>query len=143
MVLVFFLFLICAVVVVITGLVSATTCRISYLNPHGQSLHCRISSQYFWIGLGLAYALWGMFFALSLYEHEEEVFAISGAYSPARSLAFFLLFLRPVMFLVCIRQAGKQIYCTQPIWQIIAIFIIAIAAVLPICKLFVGLKNFL
>jgi hypothetical protein len=143
MVLVLFLLLICAVVVVITGLVSATTCRISYLNPHGQSLHCRTSSQYFWIGLGLAYALWGIFFALSLYEHAEEVFAISGAYTPARSLALFLFFLSPVMFVVCIRQAAKQIYCTQPIWQIITIFIIAIAAVVPVCQLLVGLSNYI
>ena len=142
MVWVFFLLLVGAVVFVTTGLVSATTCRISYLNPHGQSLRSRASSQYFWIGLGLAYALWCLFFALALFEHDEEVFAISGSYTSARSLAFFLLGISPIMFVVCIRQATRQTHCTQPIWQIIVVFIIAFAAILPTCHLLAALGVF-
>jgi hypothetical protein len=73
MVLVFFLLLFAGVVVVITGIVSATTCRVSYLHPHGRSLRSWACSDYFWIGLGLAYGLWFVFLGLALFEYEQQI----------------------------------------------------------------------
>ena len=142
MVLVFFSLLIGAVVVVIAGVVSATTCRISFLNPHGRSLRGRASSQYFWIGLGLAYALWLIFLALALFEYDEEALGTSESHTPARRLAFFLLGISPFILAVCMRRGTKQEYCTQPIWQIITIFAIAFAAVWPTYKLLAVLGGF-
>jgi hypothetical protein len=140
MVLVFFLFLFVGVVVVITGIVSATTCRVSYLNPHGRSLRTRTSSEYFWTGLGLAYALWFIFIALAVFGYEEELGTFE-SHMPARRLASFSLGIGAVVLALCVRQGTKQRYCTQPIWQVVAIFAIAVAAVVPICRLLAALPR--
>ena len=135
MVLVFFLFLFAGVVVVVTGIVSATTCRISYLHPRGRSLRGRVSSDYFWIGLGLAYGLWFIFLGLALFEYEQQISMFEFG-EPATRLAFFTLGISPVLLALCLRQGIRRESCTQPVWQIMAIFAVAaFAAVSLVCRI--------
>ena len=108
------------------------------MNPHGRSLRGRVSSDYFWIGLGLAYGLWFIFLGLALFEYEQQISMFEFG-EPTARLALFTFGVSPVLLVVCMRQGMRREYCTQPVWQIMAIFAIAASAAVSLVCRIIGL----
>ena len=134
----FFSFLVAGSMVVVTSLVSSSACSI-----RGRRLGARVSAEYFWWGLGLAYGLWLIFLVLALFYYDAKISTgplgynlqgsydvqLSDSYRSPRPWIWFLVVLMPVVCAIYWVHGFRQKNSCKPLWQVVAIFVIAFASV--------------
>jgi hypothetical protein len=130
--------------VAVIGLIGDERCSISYRNPGYHSLRWRVCGQYFWFAFGLALALWIQFLSLALLEHGYR----SGSDLPEGSeppdmswMALGLIGVSIVIYAICVGGSSKRTHCTQPLWRVITLYVIAVAALPGIFHLLSVLYN--
>lgn len=113
------------------GMLSSTACNIK-----GGVLTKRVSALYFWTGLGLALGLWYIWLGLTLFVEDMN--------APVSELPYAMrilpLILSPLPYVCCVVRAVREEYHCKSVWETIAIYAIAAAAV-PSMYFFIASLN--
>lgn len=126
-----FAFMIVAVIVIAMGMLSSTACNIK-----GGVLTKRVSALYFWTGLGLALGLWYIWLGLTLFVEDMNAPVSEMPYA----MQILPLILCPLPYVCCAVRAVREEYHCKSLWETIAIYVIAAAAV-PSMYLFIASFN--
>jgi hypothetical protein len=126
-----FAMMIATAIIIGIGMVSSTACNIK-----GGVLTKRVSALYFWTALGLALGLWYIWLGLTLFVEDIN--------APASELPYAMqilpLILSPLPYVCCVVRAVREEYRCKSLWETIAIYAIA-AAALPSMYLFIASLN--
>lgn len=131
MAVILFALTIATLIIIGMGMLSSTACNIK-----GGVLTKRVSALYFWTGLGLALGLWYIWLGLTLFVEYMN--------APVSELPYAMrilpLILSPLPYVCCVVCALREEYRCKSLWETIAIYAIAAAAV-PSMYLFIASLN--
>ena len=126
-----FAVMVTTVIIIVTGMLSSTAC-----NVKAGVLSKGVSALYFWTGLGLALGLWYIWLGLTLFVEDMDAPISEMPYA----MRILPLILSPLPYVCCVLLAVREEYHCKSLWETIAVYAIAAAAV-PSMYFFIASLN--